>query len=131
MDIVGVTSEFIAIWGGTNNKLELLDSKNFKMIDSISCGNENKDVSSLLYDKNSSLLISGTQSGTLDMWQISKNGLIKDKEFKIGDNIYWLQRTNEYVAFSTSTMGIIFYWIQEQKLLSVPKSVEHQKVMVN
>ncbi|KIM06468.1 MAG: hypothetical protein KU28_08375 [Sulfurovum sp. PC08-66] len=101
------------------------------MIDSISCGNENKDVSSLLYDKNSSLLISGTQSGTLDMWQISKNGLIKDKEFKIGDNIYWLQRTNEYVAFSTSTMGIIFYWIQEQKLLSVPKSVEHQKVMVN
>jgi len=131
LDIVGVTSEFIAIWGGTNNKLELLDSKNFKMIDSISCGNENKDVSSLLYDKNSSLLISGTQSGTLDMWQISKNGLIKDKEFKIGDNIYWLQRTNEYVAFSTSTMGIIFYWIQEQKLLSVPKSVEHQKVMVN
>gem|GEM_PF-3077903 len=126
-----MTSEFIAIWGGTNNKLELLDSKNFKMIDSISCGNENKDVSSLLYDKNSSLLISGTQSGTLDMWQISKNGLIKDKEFKIGDNIYWLQRTNEYVAFSTSTMGIIFYWIQEQKLLSVPKSVEHQKVMVN
>jgi len=128
-DIVVATSEFIVI-GGTNNKLELLDSKNFNMIDSISCGNENKDVSSLLYDKNSSLLISGTESGTLDMWQISKNGLIKDKEFKIGDNVYWLQRTNEYVAFSTSTMGIIFYLThltQEQKLLSVPNAFRESK----
>lgn len=108
---------------GSTNKIELLNSENLQILDSTICGRENRDVSSLVYDDKNSLLVSGTESGTLDMWEISSRQLIKEKQFKIGDNIYWLQNTDEYIAFSTSSNDIILYWFAEQKLLTLPNAL--------
>jgi len=109
--------------GGSTNKIELSNSKNLEIIDSVICGEEYRDVSSLIYDNKNSLLISGTESGTLAMWKVSIDGFKKEKEFKIEDNIYWLQNTDEYIAFSTSSKDIILYWFTEQKLLTLPNAL--------
>ncbi|HFU75497.1 MAG TPA: WD40 repeat domain-containing protein [Arcobacter sp.] len=121
--ITTITKKNLIAIGGSTNKIELLNSKNLELIDSVICGEEHRDVSSLLYDNKNSLLVSGTESGTLNMWKISTDGFEKEKEFKIGDNIYWLQNSDEYIAFSTSNTDIILYWIEEQKLLRVPNAL--------
>jgi len=118
-----VPNKNLIVIGGSTNKIELLNSKNFQFIDSVVCGKVHRDVSSLVYDDKNSLLVSGTESGTLDMWEISGKHLTRVKQLKIGDNIYWLQNTDEYIAFATSHSDIVLYWFEEQKLLTLPNAL--------
>lgn len=120
--IVIPNSKLIAI-SGSENKIELVDNKTLELLNSVRCGENNKDVSSLLYNKKNSLLISGNENGFLSFFNISSNGFNKEKELNIKDNIYWLQQTDSHIAFSTSKRGIILYCMKNKELLSAPDSL--------
>ncbi len=122
--ITTITDKDLIAIGGSKNTIELLNSKNLEVIDSVICGEEYRDVSSLIYDDKNSLLISGTESGTLDMWKVTMEGLKKEKQLNIGDNILWLQYTDECIAFATMNKSILVYDISEEKLLTVPDAIE-------
>ena len=117
-DICVIPNSNIVTISGGKNKIEVfnIENLNFKKIESVSCGNENKDVSAIMFNSKYKQFISTSESGNVDIWDISNAGLDKRLEAEMEDNIYWGQTLDDYIAVSSSSKGAYVVNLEEKSI---------------
>lgn len=113
-------SDMLAV-AGKDNKVAFLKDKG-NAIDTVcveSCGSPSRDVSSLMFNTKHKLVISASESGFLDFWQLSDQGVVRERRINVDDRLYWLVSCDNYVAVSGSGGRIYLYDIHDDLLIKI------------
>lgn len=106
-DIILIPKSDFLVIGGTENKLELLDCNSLEIIDSKTCGEKHHAIGFLSFNKVNNSLFSGGESGFLNAWRISSEGLQKFGAMVFNQDISYIESNNQYLLFSTSDGHIL------------------------
>ena len=106
-DIILIPESNFLVIGGTENKLELLDCNSLEIIDSKTCGEKHHAIGFLSFNKVHNSLFSGGESGFLNAWRISSEGLQKFGDIEFNSDISYIQSNNQYLLFSTDDGHIL------------------------
>jgi hypothetical protein len=129
-DVLPIPNTDMVIVTGSQNRIDLFKTHDlsFLKIDSITCGSLNRDISSITFYSKNQLLITSSESGFLDMWGISSQGLEKKYQLDMQDKIYSLQCVDNYIAFSTSKRGAFLFNIEANLLINISDSCREGKL---
>lgn len=120
-DILAIPNSKLVVISGGRNKIALYacGASSFKFIDSVSCGPEKRDVSSIIFSDCNNLLISASESGFLDFWNVTHQGFHLERHVEVDDRIYSLCSEDNFVTFSGNNGGIYLYNIEKNTLANI------------